>query len=215
MSPTGTQCSFKFYFVARYQKVFVSVEVALFCNQKMKSKLFLWGSENFQMELELTEIPGKMFSRFSDMKFLFLDIKPPPVATSYLTAITVLHIQCAASNCDVCCFKCQSDWKQNRLLNPLPNLVLYFTVFQVRIIKSSECNPFPAKIFLVQSQQWNTRRKCAKHQNDVIEHLSHLFLIYLYLFRTVYPTNIYLFKVNNENTTKRCEISSNLTSVYF
>ena len=103
--------------------------------------------------------------------------KPPPVATSYLITIIVLHIQCATSNCDVCCVKCQSDWKQNCLLNPLPSLVLYCTVFQVRIIKSSECNPFPAKIFLVQSQQWNTRRKCEKHQNDVIEHISHLFLI--------------------------------------
>ena len=113
MTPTGTQCSFKFYFVARYQKVFVSVEVALFFNQKMKSKLFLWGSGNFQMYLKLTKIPGKMFSRFSYMKFLFLDIKPPPVATSYLITIILLHIQCATSNCDVSSVKYQSGWKQN------------------------------------------------------------------------------------------------------
>ena len=157
--------------------------------------------------------------------------KPPPVATSYLITIIVLHIQCATSNCDVCCVKCQSDWKQNCLLNPLPSLVLYFTVFQVRIIKSSECNPFSAKIFLVQSPQWNTRRKCEicskltiktpeqRHWrcsgvlNVNFEHVSHLFL--MFLLYNFCPGNIYLFKVNNENTKKRCEISSNLTLVYF
>ena len=93
------------------------------------------------------------------------------------------------------------------------------------------CNPFPAKIFLVQSPQWNTRRKCEicskltiktpeqRHWrcsgvlNVNFEHVSHLFL--MFLLYNFCPGNIYLFKVNNENTKKRCEISSNLTLVYF
>ena len=53
------------------------------------------------------------------------------------------------------------------------------------------------------------------------EHISHAFLVFLltnlvtYLFpglnKKPIPANIYLFKVNNKNTRKRCEICSKLT----
>ena len=46
---------------------------------------------------------------------------------------------------------------------------------------------------------------------DNFEHMSHLFVVILFLVLNKYPAANYILKVNNRNTRTRCEICSKLT----
>ena len=80
---------------------------------------------------------------------------------------------------------------------------------------------FPANLFKFNDR--NTRKRCEiclkiTVKTDVVLMFSlltlnifHTFFYVFLLLTSCYPANIYLFKVNNRNTRKRCEICSKLT----